>query len=148
MAGWESICSPAKFYILFMIALILFDMYQGYSQFAMRHTVYLVFGGFFLYTLCAANMDFAAWGLLLIPILFYIFLIALWTFDQSFYSISRTYNNVPSQQIPVMIIPVEDEPITTPTITVTGTGSIPAWDEWEPKKVIAKIHCEDGNCDE
>ncbi len=136
-------CSPAKFYILFMIALVLFDFYQGYAQYAMRHTVYLVFGGFFLFALCAANMDFAAWGLLLIPILFYIFLIALWTFDQSFYGITRTYNTgtTSGNYFPVFINTSETNTSATPSISVTGSSYVPNWDEWKPTKVIAKIHC-------
>lgn len=144
METWDTMCSPAKFYILFMIALILFDFYQGYGQYAMRHTVYLVFGGIALFVLCAANMDFAAWGLLLVPIIFYIFLIALWTFDQSFYSISRTYNTsstyYPSTSYP-SIFSWTPSQYQTPSITLSGKGTVPNWDEWDPKKVVVSIDC-------
>lgn len=93
MDGWSSICPPAKVYLLFMIALVLFDMASGYTRHAMRNTVYAVFGTFVLWVLCAANMDFAAWGLLALPLFFFILLLALWVFDGILFTTSREFNH-------------------------------------------------------
>ncbi len=93
MDGWSNVCPPAKVYLLFMIALVLFDMASGYSYSAMKNTVYAVFGTFVLWVLCAANMDFAAWGLLALPVFFFILLLALWVFDGVLFTTSREFNH-------------------------------------------------------
>jgi hypothetical protein len=93
MSGWTDLCSPAKLYLLFMVAMILFDMASGYAFHAMRNTVYAVFGPFVLWVLCAANMDFAAWGLLALPFFFFIVLIALWVFDGVLFTTSREFKH-------------------------------------------------------
>lgn len=81
MDAWVTLCTPAKLYLLFMIALVIFDLVNGSGTYAIRHTGYGLFGTVALWVLCAANMDFAAWGLLFLPLFFFIVLIALWVFD-------------------------------------------------------------------
>lgn len=77
-------CGPMKTYILFMVALIFFNLYEGESHRFMRTFVYMVFGAFLLYVLCAAGMGFVGWSLLLIPVLFVVFLLVVLVFDQGF----------------------------------------------------------------
>lgn len=91
MDAWTNLCSPAKLYILFVIALALFDMYIGNMNRFLHHSLYGIIGSILLYVLCAANMDFAAWGLLALPVVFFIFLFALILYDQSFFTVSREY---------------------------------------------------------
>jgi hypothetical protein len=93
MSGWTELCTPAKLYLLFMVAVVLFDMASGYARHAMRNTVYGIFGTFALWVLCAANMDFAAWGLLALPLFFFIVLIALWVFDGVLFTTSREFKH-------------------------------------------------------
>jgi hypothetical protein len=87
------ICPPVTIYGVFMAALVLFDMYLGKGRAALRNTAYGVLGGILLFVLCAAGMGFVAWGLLLLPIIFYMFLFAVILFDQSFLNVSHTYSN-------------------------------------------------------
>ncbi len=105
MNGWTDLCSPAKLYLLFMMALVLFNMANGYSIYAMRNFVYMIFGTFVLWVLCAANMDFAAWGLLAFPLFFFIVLIALWVFDGILFTTSREYKHrrSMSREEPVLV---------------------------------------------
>jgi hypothetical protein len=81
MNTWINLCPPAQLYLLFMIAVVLFDLVRGAGAFAVRHTGYALFGTIALWVLCAAKMDFAAWGLLMLPIFFFVVLIAMWVFD-------------------------------------------------------------------
>lgn len=108
MSVWTELCSPAKLYLLAMVAMILFDMASGYAFHAMRNTVYAVFGTFVLWVLCAANMDFAAWGLLALPLFFFIVLIALWVFDGVLFTTSREFKHSrhdlhPMSEDPVLV---------------------------------------------
>ena len=80
----DGFCSPAKLYAVFMAAIVMFDLYIGKPMLAMRDTVYAAIGTLFLFVLCAARMDFVAWGLLLIPTLFFIFIVAVLVLDQAF----------------------------------------------------------------
>lgn len=115
--SWTNLCTPAKLYLLFMTALVLFDMVSGYARSAMRNTVYALFGTLILWILCASNMDFAAWGLLVFPILFFIVLIALWVFDGILFTTSREYKHRSSRRYeePVLVTeykctePVDEE---------------------------------------
>lgn len=75
-----------------MAALILFDLYMSRGRSAMRNIAYGVLGGILLFVLCAAGMGFVAWGMLLLPVVFYMFLFAVILFDQSFLSVKHTYS--------------------------------------------------------
>lgn len=88
-----------------MTALVLFDMVSGYARSAMRNTVYTLFGTLILWILCAADMDFAAWGLLAFPLFFFIVLIALWVFDGILFTTSREYKHRSSSKYeqPVLV---------------------------------------------
>ncbi len=98
MDAWTNLCSPAKLYILFTIALVLFDMYLGNMNRLVHNSMYGVIGAIMLYVLCAANMDFAAWGLLALPVIFFIFLFALIVYDQSFLTVSHHYIEKPTPE--------------------------------------------------
>jgi hypothetical protein len=79
-----------KVFIIFMVAVLFYDMYSGNAPNLMRSLFYLAIGTGFLYVLCAANMEFAAWGILLLPIVFYIFLLVILVFNRGF-QITSTY---------------------------------------------------------
>jgi hypothetical protein len=78
------LCPPVLAYAVFMVALGLYDIYMGSFPNLARTLFYLIFGGVLLWILCAAGMGFAAWGLLAVPIIFYIFLFAILIFQKGF----------------------------------------------------------------
>ncbi len=87
------VCPPVTIYGVFMAALVLFDLYMSRGSAAMRNIAYGVLGSIFLFVICAAGMGFVAWGLLLLPIIFYMFLLAVIVFDRSsLLTVSHTYN--------------------------------------------------------
>ena len=87
------ICPPVTIYGVFMAALVLFDLYTSRGRVAMHNIAYGILGSIFLFVLCAAGMEFVAWGLLLLPIIFYLFLLAVIVFDRSsLLSVTHTYN--------------------------------------------------------
>ncbi len=87
------VCPPVTIYGVFMAALVLFDLYMSRGRAAMHNTAYGILGCIFLFVLCAAGMGFVAWGLLLLPIIFYVFLLAVIVFDRSsLLTVSHTYN--------------------------------------------------------
>jgi hypothetical protein len=86
------LCSPAKIYFAFSIALILFNLYLGIGSRVFQSIFYGIIGTLLLYVLCAAKMDFVAWGLILMPIMFYMLLFVIILFDRSFLNIHHKYN--------------------------------------------------------
>jgi hypothetical protein len=88
---WNSLCPPAQIYAIVSIAIVLFNLYRGTYRHAITHGVTLVIGTTLLWVLCAANLQFAAYALLLLPVVFFLFLLALLFYDQSFFQITRSY---------------------------------------------------------
>ena len=89
--GWQSLCPPAQIYPIVMAGLILFNLYRGTYTYAVSHLVAMVIGTTLLWVLCAANLEFAAYGMLILPVLFFVFLLAVIFYDQSLLSISHSY---------------------------------------------------------
>ena len=83
--AWTTLCPPAQLYPIVMAGVILFNLYRGTYRHAISHTVALVIGTTLLWILCAANMEFAAYALLIMPVLFFVFLLALIFYDQSLF---------------------------------------------------------------
>ena len=101
-----TVCPPVTVYTIFMAALVLYDVfYTKNSKQGLKSIAYLAVGAVLLWILCAADMQFAAWGLLAIPTVFYIFLIALVIFDQAF-NLSSIYAKT-EEECPK---PEEEEP--------------------------------------
>jgi hypothetical protein len=73
-----------KVYVLFMVALIFFNLYEGQTHRFMRTFVYMIVGAMLLFILCAAGMDFVGWVLLILPVLFVMFILVILVFDQGF----------------------------------------------------------------
>jgi hypothetical protein len=86
------ICPPVTAYGVFMAALVLFDLYMSRGKSAMRNLAYGVVGAILLFVLCAAGMGFVAWGMILLPVVFYLFLFAVILFDRSFLSVKHRYS--------------------------------------------------------
>jgi len=91
MKKWESLCIPAQIFPIFMTSLVLFDLYRGVYAQAISHIVFTLIGTTFLWVLCAAKLELAAYMLLGLPVIFFIFLIALIFFDQSLLNIRHKY---------------------------------------------------------
>jgi hypothetical protein len=89
--GWIQLCPPAQLYAIVMVAFVLFQLYRGTYAYAVRHAVFGLMGTAFLWVLCAANMEFAAYGLLVLPVVFFLFLLAVILYDQSLIEIQREY---------------------------------------------------------
>ena len=89
--SWTSLCPPAQIYPIVMTSVVLFNLYRGTYRYAITHMVALVIGTIFLWVLCAANLEFAAYALLLFPILFFAFFMAVLFYDQSYLSVHHEY---------------------------------------------------------
>jgi len=90
-SAWGSLCPPAQLYPIVMTALILFDIFRGTFGYALKHLVCLIIGTTLLWVLCAANLEFAAYALLCIPVIFILFVLAIILYDQSLFSIKHRY---------------------------------------------------------
>jgi len=88
---WSSLCPPAQIYPIAMAALILFDLYRGAFRYAITHLVSLILGTLFLWVLCAANLEFVAYSLLAIPVIFIAFVLAIIVYDQTLIGIKHRY---------------------------------------------------------
>jgi len=80
---WSDLCLPAQIYPVVMAGLILFNVYGGHFRHAIHNSVALVVGTGFLWILCAAKFEFVAYAMLMMPVIFVIFLVALILFDQT-----------------------------------------------------------------
>lgn len=89
--AWTTLCPPAQIYPIVMSAIVLFNMYRGTYRNALSQFIVMIMGTIFLWVLCAANLDFAAYALLILPVLFFVFLLAIVFYDQSLLQISHTY---------------------------------------------------------
>ena len=89
--AWNTLCPPAQIYPVVMIAVVLFSLYRGAWREAATNVVSLIIGTLFLWVLCAANFEFAAYGLLILPILFFVFFLAVVLYDQSLINVSHKY---------------------------------------------------------
>lgn len=89
--AWNKLCPPAQIYPVVMIAVVLFSLYRGAWREAATNVVSLLVGTLFLWILCAANFEFAAYGLLILPVLFFVFFLAIVLFDQSLINVTHKY---------------------------------------------------------
>ena len=89
--SWQTLCPPAQIYPIVMTSVILFNFYRGTYKTAISYIVAAIMGTVLLWVLCAANLDFVAYGMLILPLLFFVFLLAVIFYDQSLLSISHSY---------------------------------------------------------
>ena len=89
--AWASLCPPAQIYPIVMTGIILFNLYRGTYRYAMTHVISTIIGTILLWVLCAAKLEFAAYALILLPILFFVFLLAIVFYDQSLLQITHNY---------------------------------------------------------
>jgi hypothetical protein len=67
----RSVCKPLLIYVVFLGALILYDITQLDSGAVLSNSLFLVGGSLLIWTLCAAGFEIAAWILLaLFPFFF------------------------------------------------------------------------------
>lgn len=90
---WNTLCPPAQIYPIFMSSLVLFNLYRGTYKHAISNIVGLLIGTFFLWILCAAKLEFVAYALLTLPVIFFVFLLAILFYDQSLLDIRRKYGD-------------------------------------------------------
>lgn len=89
--AWVTLCPPAQIYPIVMTAVVLFNLYRGTYRHALSQFIAMIIGTIFLWVLCAANLDFAAYSLLILPVLFFVFLLAIIFYDQSMLDIRHSY---------------------------------------------------------
>jgi hypothetical protein len=89
--AWATLCPPAQIFPIVMTGFVLFNLYRGTYRYAITHAVSAIIGTTLLWVLCAANLEFAAYALLFLPVIFFVFLLALIFYDQSFFEITRSY---------------------------------------------------------
>jgi hypothetical protein len=95
----NTFCPPVITYGVFITAIGLYDIYMGKFPNLARTMFYLIFGGSMLWVICAANMEFIAWLLVLVPVIFYIFLIAMLVFNKSYtYKVEKKIPIVPKPE--------------------------------------------------
>ena len=73
----EGLCKPFLLYVVFMAALILYNVTQMDVKSAGKNTVFLAIGGALIFFLCFTGFEMVAWILLAIPPFFFVALIAL-----------------------------------------------------------------------
>jgi phosphatidylserine synthase len=78
------LCSSIFAYAIFLVGLMLYNIYMGQWPSFFTSGLYLIVGSVLLWVLCAANMEVIGWSLIGIPVVFYLFLFALVIFDQGF----------------------------------------------------------------
>lgn len=89
--SWSALCPPAKLYPIVMTSVVLFNVYRGTYKHAIVQSIHALIGTVLLAVLCASGFEVAAWILLLLPVLFFVFLLALLFYDQSLFDIRRSY---------------------------------------------------------
>jgi len=89
--SWDTLCPPAQIYPIVMVAVVLFSLYRGAYREAVTHSIGLFIGTMFLWVLCAANLEMVAYALLCIPIIFFLFFLAVVLYDQAFQKITHRY---------------------------------------------------------
>ena len=114
------LCPPVYAYAIFMLALGLYNIYMGSFPSLARTMFYLIFGGILLWIMCAAGMGFAAWGLLGIPVVFYIFLFAILIFNKGFEITSEEHTRCAKPPAPC-VQSNEKQEICEPEICVEET---------------------------
>lgn len=78
----ESVCKPVIVYDIFVIALIIYNIYKFDLKSLFKNTVFLVTGTGLLWTLCYLGFSPVAWVLLSLPIFFVVALLALLVLTQ------------------------------------------------------------------
>jgi hypothetical protein len=66
-------------------------LYIGSMSLVTTNTISLFVGTLLLWTLCAANMEFVAYSLLILPVIFFVFLVAIVFYDTSNSRIKHQY---------------------------------------------------------
>lgn len=78
----QTLCKPLLLYIVFVCALILYDVTQGDARAVLKNTIFLIFGSLLIYALCNAGFETAAWILLALPPFFFIAILAMLILSQ------------------------------------------------------------------
>ena len=80
---WAALCPPAAFFPVLMAAVILFDMYMGKFKRLLSHVAITIVGTLLLYLLCVAKLEIVAYALYIIPLIFFIFFLAVLVYDRA-----------------------------------------------------------------
>jgi hypothetical protein len=78
----QSLCKPLLIYIIFVSALICYDITQLDARAILKNTLFLAIGSALIWTLCASGFEIAAWILLALPPFFFVGLLALLVLSQ------------------------------------------------------------------
>lgn len=90
-SAWKSLCLPAKIFPIAMASFFLFDLYLGNYANLGFHAVSFIVGTVLLYVLCMFNMEMVAWIVLLIPVVFFMALLALIILDLGLINVTHTF---------------------------------------------------------
>jgi len=91
--AWNTLCPPAQIFPIVLIGILLFDLYRGAYKSALSHTATAIIGTGLLWVLCAAGLDFVAYALLIMPLLFFVFFLAIVFYDKSSLNINHKHQN-------------------------------------------------------
>ena len=80
---WSGFCLPAQIFPVVMAGIVLFDIWVGLYNHAAKNTLYALAGTAALSLLCGSGMEVLAYVLLALPVIFFLFLLALIILDQS-----------------------------------------------------------------
>lgn len=99
----QSICKPLLIYIIFVSALILYNITQLDSQAILKNTLFLAIGSGLIWVLCASGFEIAAWILLALPPFFFVGLLALLVLTQMLKT-EVSYNGLPQTLNPSSVL--------------------------------------------
>ena len=80
---WAGFCLPAQIFPVVMAGIVLFNIWVGLYNHAAKNTLYALAGTAALSLLCGSGMEMLAYVLLALPVIFFLFLLALIILDQS-----------------------------------------------------------------
>jgi hypothetical protein len=89
--AWATLCPPAQIYPIVMTAVVLFNLYRGTYRHAVTQLIAMFVGTLLLWVLCAANLDFVAYAMLILPLLFFVFLLAIIFYDQTLIDVTHAH---------------------------------------------------------
>jgi hypothetical protein len=80
---WAGFCLPAQIFPVVMAGIVVFNIWVGLYNHAAKNTLYALAGTAALSLLCGSGMEMLAYVLLALPVIFFLFLLALIILDQS-----------------------------------------------------------------
>jgi len=86
---WTGFCLPAQIFPVVMTGIVLFNIWIGAGGQAVRNIIFGLIGTACLSVLCSSGLETLAYILLTLPVIFFMFLLALIVYDQSLLNVTH-----------------------------------------------------------